>query len=87
MSKPPVHKKTLTTGYIVGDVDILCWTTGAGYVERARMAWRWKDVTCLRCLSLRGSRVVTGPVVMYPALANAIGGPGAGAPANSPGLI
>jgi hypothetical protein len=63
VSKPAVHKKTLTTGYIAGDVTILCGTTGAGYDERARKAWRWKDVTCLRCLLLRGRRVVTDPVL------------------------
>lgn len=65
MSKLAVHKKTLTTGYIEGDVVILCWTDGAGYYERARMAWRWKDVTCKRCLSLRGARVETGPALLF----------------------
>jgi hypothetical protein len=66
VSKPAVHKKTLTTGYIEGDVITLCDTPPpGGDYARARMAWRWKDVTCKRCLRLRGSRVVTGSVLYF----------------------
>lgn len=53
MNKQKVHKRVLTGGYIVGDITILCGTRGKGFYGVAKMAHRWKSVTCGHCLRMR----------------------------------